>query len=63
MDLNNKKVMAVGLAKSGISAAKLCRKYGAGVTVYDGKKEEALTEQLMQLKDEVYTFILGREPR
>ena len=55
--------MAVGLAKSGISAAKLCRKYGAAVTVYDGKKEEALTDQLMQLKDDSYTFILGREPR
>ena len=24
MDLKNKKIMAVGLAKSGISAAKLC---------------------------------------
>ena len=63
MDLKNKKVMAVGLAKSGISAAKLCRQYGAIVTVYDGKKEEALTDQLMQLKDEDYIFVLGREPR
>lgn len=62
MDLNDKKIMAVGLAKSGISAAKLCRKYGADVTVYDGKKEEALADQLAQLKGEDFTYILGREP-
>ena len=63
MDLKNKKIMAVGLARSGISAAKLCRRYGADVTVYDGKKEEALADQLSQLESGDYAFILGREPR
>ncbi|MBQ7049992.1 MAG: UDP-N-acetylmuramoyl-L-alanine--D-glutamate ligase, partial [Firmicutes bacterium] len=62
MELKNKKIMAVGMAKSGISAAKLCQQSGAHVTVYDGKKEEALTDQLQQLKGGDYTFILGREP-
>ena len=63
MDLKNKKIMAVGLAKSGISAAKLCWQSGAHVTVYDGKKEEALVDQLEQLKGGDYAFILGREPQ
>ena len=63
MNLKNKKIMAVGLAKSGIGAAKLCLKYGADVTVYDGKKEEALNDQLDQLKEGAYTYILGREPQ
>lgn len=63
MDLKNKKVMAVGLAKSGISAAKLCRQMGAAVAVYDGKKEEDLTGPLSQLQDGDYTYILGREPQ
>ena len=63
MDLKNKKIMAVGLAKSGISAAKLCLQSGAHVTVYDGKKEEALVDQLEQLKGGDYAFILGREPQ
>mgnify|MGYP002520373799 CR=1 FL=1 len=56
MDLKNKKIMAVGLAKSGISAAKLCLQSGAHVTVYDGKKEEALVDQLEQLKGGDYAF-------
>lgn len=62
MDLQNKRVMAVGLAKSGIGAAKLCRRLGAKVTVHDGKQKEALQTQLEQLQDGEYTFILGREP-
>ncbi len=35
--LENKNVLVVGLAKSGYEAAKLLIKYGANVTVNDGK--------------------------
>lgn len=36
----NKKILVVGLAKSGVSAAKLLHQLGALVTVNDGKKFE-----------------------
>lgn len=62
MNLENKQVMAVGMARSGIAAAKLCAQHGAKVTIYDGKKEEALQEQLTKLAGEPFSYILGRDP-
>lgn len=62
MELKEKKVMVVGLAKSGIEAAKLCLRRGARVTVYDGKTEAELKNQLAELKSEELHYILGRQP-
>lgn len=65
MELKNKRVMAVGLAKSGIGAAKLCLQQGADVVIYDGKNKEQLTEQLASFEGplkEKLRYILGRDP-
>ena len=62
MKLSGKKVMAVGMAKSGIAAAQLCHRYGAVVTLYDAKPAEALEDALADLQGEGYERILGREP-
>ena len=40
MDFNQKKVLVVGMARSGVAAAQLLRASGADVTVNDSKSEE-----------------------
>lgn len=62
MNLEEKQVMVVGLAKSGIEAARLCLRHGACVTVYDGKEAESLEPQLKELENEELHYILGRQP-
>lgn len=59
MDFRNKKVMVVGMAKSGISAAKLLLKLGAQVLLYDQKDKSAfaLAGLLEQCQD-----YLGKDP-
>ena len=46
MNYENKKVLIVGMARSGIAAAQLLRAAGALVTVNDSKTREALGEEL-----------------
>ena len=41
IEVSNKKVMVVGMAKSGFSAARLLLKLGARVLLYDQKKADA----------------------
>ena len=41
MDFKDKKVMVVGMAASGISAAKLLKKLGATVILYDAKPQKS----------------------
>src|SRR6185436_13521466 len=48
-DLKDRKVTVVGLARSGVSAARLLQAVGARVTVADGKDEAALTDALSRL--------------
>lgn len=40
MDYTGKKVLIVGMAKSGVSAAKLLRHMGAQIALYDRKSKE-----------------------
>ncbi|WP_296645307.1 UDP-N-acetylmuramoyl-L-alanine--D-glutamate ligase [Romboutsia sp. 13368] len=63
MNLNNKKVLLVGLAKTGISTIKHLNKLGANVIVNDIKDEEKLKEILDELSglDNV-EYILGYHP-
>ena len=61
MELRNKRVMIVGLALSGLGAARLCSDQGALVTVTDMKKAEELSDKLEKLPQGV-TLILGRKP-
>ena len=50
MDYEAKKVLVVGMARSGIAAAQLLRACGADVTVNDSKSEEELGSQLSPLE-------------
>lgn len=46
--LENKKILVVGMGKSGIAATQALLKLGAVVSVYDRKKEEEIDPQLIQ---------------
>ncbi|MBR3841705.1 MAG: hypothetical protein IKM38_00340, partial [Christensenellaceae bacterium] len=48
-DYKNKNVMVVGMAKSGISAAKLLIREGARVFLYDAKPKEAFGDNVAEL--------------
>jgi len=62
MDLRNKRILVIGMARSGVAVARFCRDKGALVTAYDGKTPEQLGEvaqELLELGVEPY---LGKEP-
>lgn len=50
MNFEHKKVLVVGMARSGVAAAQLLRASGAEVTVNDSKTEEELGQQLKPLE-------------
>ena len=51
MDLKNKRVLVVGLGKSGVAAALYLRRMGARVTVSDARPSEALANEIPALLD------------
>ncbi len=51
MDLKNKRVLVVGLGKSGLSSALFLRAQGAQVTVSDTRSAEALAKEIPALLD------------
>lgn len=51
MDLKNKRVLVVGLGKSGVSAALYLRRMGARVTVSDARPSESLANEIPALLD------------
>ena len=51
MDLKNKRVLVVGLGKSGLSAALFLREQGARVTVSDTRSAVALAKEIPALLD------------
>lgn len=60
----NKKVLVIGLARSGVSSAKYLAKQGASVIVTDSKSEDKLSDQIDSLNEyEKITYILGRDPK
>ena len=59
--LQHKKVLALGLAKSGVAAAELLHELGAFVTVNDAKPFDANPEAQDLLKKGI-TVICGRHP-
>ena len=59
MDYQNKKVLVVGMARSGVAVAALLVKHGALVTVNDSKTGEQLGEALEPLKELPVTWALG----
>ena len=48
MELNNKKVLVLGLSKSGIAAAKVLLNQGANVYITEGKEKE-IPQELLNL--------------
>ncbi|MDR0880001.1 MAG: UDP-N-acetylmuramoyl-L-alanine--D-glutamate ligase [Clostridioides sp.] len=63
MNLSGRKVMLIGLAKTGVSVVKYLDKLGAKIVVNDSKSEEAFVEILDELKSiEGITYIFGRNP-
>ena len=60
MILENKKVLVVGLALTGVAVARFLVAQGAQVTVTDVREEEKLSETLEQLADLDITYELGR---
>src|SRR6266550_4204731 len=51
MDLHNKRVLVVGLGKSGVASALFLKTRGARVTVSDAKSEDQLGEAIPVLLD------------
>ena len=51
MDLNNKRVLVVGLGKSGVASALFLKARGARVTVSDSKPEEQFGDEIPTLLD------------
>ncbi|TCT16856.1 UDP-N-acetylmuramoylalanine--D-glutamate ligase [Natranaerovirga pectinivora] len=51
MNLVDKNVLVIGLARSGISAIKLLHRIGANVLAYDGKEKENFENQIVDLMD------------
>jgi UDP-N-acetylmuramoylalanine--D-glutamate ligase len=60
VELRGKKVLIVGLARTGVAAARFCHARGAKVTVNDAKPEAALAEPLAALGDPGIGRELGR---
>ena len=63
MDVRNKRVLVVGMARSGIAAAKLLAQKGALVTINDMKPEETFGGQLDELRTLGCVFALGAAPQ
>jgi UDP-N-acetylmuramoylalanine--D-glutamate ligase len=59
MDVRNKRVLVVGLGKSGVAAALFLQAHGARVTVSDAKTEEELRSEIPALLDKGITVEAG----
>jgi UDP-N-acetylmuramoylalanine--D-glutamate ligase len=58
-DLKDKKVLIVGLAKTGVSLARFLVKHGANVTVSDHKSKAELANHLEEIEDLNLNYDLG----
>ena len=61
-DLAGRRVLVLGLARSGIAAARFATDVGASVTVYDRRPAAELAEALAALAGRPVTSLLGVEP-
>lgn len=59
MELKDKNILVIGMALSGISAAKLCLEKKADVTVYDGKSKEQLIDSIKLFDGKEPRFVFG----
>lgn len=61
MDLKKKQALVVGMAKSGVAAARLLVRQGAQVTINDSKSADELTEALKGLRGVKVAQALGQK--
>ncbi len=59
MDLNNKRVLVVGLGKSGVASSLFLKSRGARVTVSDSKHETELRDEILLLLEHGITIETG----
>ena len=62
MELSGKKILLVGMARSGIAAAELLQKHGATAMLNDRKKRNEFGNDLDQLEELGCEFRLGEDP-
>ncbi len=62
MKLEKKRVLVVGMARSGIAAAQLLMHHGAVPMLNDTKKREAFADILLPLENTTCEFHLGEDP-
>ena len=62
MRLEKKRVLVVGMARSGVAAAQLLLSHGAIPVLYDSKPMEALAEALEPLRGSACEFHMGEDP-
>ena len=62
MNLTNKRILVLGMARSGIAAAELLLHHGAVPVLADNKKEEAFGNALDSLRGTACEFRLGEDP-
>ena len=60
MDLDNKRILVVGLGRSGVAAALFLQSHGARVTVSDAKSEDQLRQEIPVLLDHGIAVETGR---
>jgi UDP-N-acetylmuramoylalanine--D-glutamate ligase len=60
LDLNNKRVLVVGLGRSGVASALFLQSHGAKVTVSDSKPEDQLRQEIPVLLDHGIAVETGR---
>ncbi len=62
MNFKGKKILVVGVARSGVSAAVLLKKLGAVVTISDSKTEDKIIDEVKILKENGVALYLGKNP-
>jgi len=62
-DLQDKRVVVLGLARQGTALARFLVRAGAEVTVSDLRDEAALSDRLAELEGLPIRYVLGRHPR
>jgi len=62
MKVEKKRVLLVGMARSGIAAAELLLNHGAIPILYDAKKAESFGDELASLRGTACEFHLGEDP-
>ncbi|HYS42527.1 MAG TPA: UDP-N-acetylmuramoyl-L-alanine--D-glutamate ligase, partial [Geobacteraceae bacterium] len=63
MELNNKKILVVGLARTGVAVARFLAEQGAQVTVTDMKDDAELAPWMAKLEDLSINYQLGQHDK